>query len=478
MSLSELDSGMVSSHITAVQRLMKEENTFLFVRPTEYDSTVLIKEGFATKSMDIHDKSSNWGPMAGMVPCDPAFSKKLEGTPNENLAPASHGQAHPIQLNLSDTLYAKFRGTKIKEQTGYHMAPNGNTVESGIAPRHDPQVKFCTASDAGATGPKATLFHLKKTGTGWDVSWVKWANAATKAGGTLVPLKVWAYQVGGGEKKPVTGDYDLWMVAPFWKNFGKHSIVEIVEDEHGKSAATPYITELLQKMNVACERADNPVFNHGAEAQNYGFTQTLDKRIAMFTPSGDAYPVSLEVLPQILSEIQNAGYFVYWNKRYGEIDPKLSGKTWKQREESAARALQAFSGYVAELDALRKQGINVASGPDAVRARAAAGHTGVGKARFRHAVRQVIARGDRDIRKFHNDLQELMRKEAKPLAVLRESDFPEGYRQFKGELRRMMQDLQKGVVDSTDPSGTGQADLDRLSDMMSAWKREWEGYFG
>jgi hypothetical protein len=71
----------------------------------------------------------------------------------------------------------------------------------------------------------------------------------------------------------VTGDYDLWMVAPHmsWWKLHMHSLG--VRDEHGSSCATLLDTWLPGKLNEACGRQDNPVFNHGAEAQHYGFTQ-------------------------------------------------------------------------------------------------------------------------------------------------------------------------------------------------------------
>lgn len=475
MSISEIDCGMTKEHIKAVQEQMILENTFLFVRPTEYDSTVLIKAGFATKSMDIHDKSSNWGPMAGMVPCDPAFSKKLIGTPNNKPEYNKHEEAYPIQLKLPRALFLDFLRRKIDEVNGYQLMKDGSVIKGK---KTSLQVKFCKAKGGHKNGNKSTLFCLKAIGAEWEVFWVKWSSSKPKNKiGKLVPIIVWAYEI-KGEKKPVTGDYDLWMVAPFWNKLKSHCIINIESDIHGKSAATEYITKLISRMNKACKRSDNEVFRHGAESQNYGFTQSLDKRIAMFTPSGKAFPVSIQVMPKILSEIQNAGYLVYWNKRYGEIDPKLSGKNFMQRKESRARALKALYAYEKELKALKMQGISTATGAEAVRARAAAGQKGVGAARFRHAVRQVIARGDQDIRKFNNELEKLMREEVKPLKVLMESDFPANYQQFRGDARRMLQDIQKGVVSATATTGTGQTDITKLSKVVSDWLVKWKKYYG
>ena len=40
------------------------------------------------------------------------------------------------------------------------------------------------------------------------------------------------------------------------------------------------ITDLIQTMNAACGQSSTPVFNHGAEEQNFGFTQSLDPKLS------------------------------------------------------------------------------------------------------------------------------------------------------------------------------------------------------
>jgi hypothetical protein len=56
MPVSAQQSGIVARHISAIAELMSRKNSFLFIRPTEYDSTILIEEGYATKSMDVHGR--------------------------------------------------------------------------------------------------------------------------------------------------------------------------------------------------------------------------------------------------------------------------------------------------------------------------------------------------------------------------------------------------------------------------------------
>ena len=107
MSMQEFEkrSGVAQDHVEALRRVCAERKVFLFLRPTDPASTRLIKEGYATKSMDIHHKSSNWGPMAGMVPVDPAFNKVF-GVTQQNPNPAEPlpqplAHAHNLGLHLT-----------------------------------------------------------------------------------------------------------------------------------------------------------------------------------------------------------------------------------------------------------------------------------------------------------------------------------------------------------------------------------------
>src|SRR5438045_7741797 len=73
--------GVSKEHIDAIWKVCQDENCFLIVRPSELQTINLIDLGYPTKNMDVHDKSSNWGLTAGMVPVDKALSKKKDGFP-------------------------------------------------------------------------------------------------------------------------------------------------------------------------------------------------------------------------------------------------------------------------------------------------------------------------------------------------------------------------------------------------------------
>jgi hypothetical protein len=58
----ERKSGIAATHVGSIAATAREVNAFILIRKTNLDATRLIRMGYATKSMDIHDKSSDWRP--------------------------------------------------------------------------------------------------------------------------------------------------------------------------------------------------------------------------------------------------------------------------------------------------------------------------------------------------------------------------------------------------------------------------------
>src|SRR5690606_38506280 len=114
----------------------------------------------------------------------------------------------------------------------------------------------------------AEVCFLMEAATG-KVYW-HWRNKPTKE---PVPERLWGYN-----GTPVTGDYDMWMVAPHISALSGGADIFSNKDAHGRSAASGFTTKFIEALNIACNRKERPVFNHGAEAQNVSFTQAMDKR--------------------------------------------------------------------------------------------------------------------------------------------------------------------------------------------------------
>ncbi len=267
-------SGIVDTHAVAIHQVCKAQNIFLLIRPSTDATMRLIKAGFATKSMDVHDKSSNWGLTSGFVPCDTAFDKNAKGDPNPDLHAHAHGHAQPVHLALTTT--------QLNALMPFRHFGDGGLTGGACA----------TLGEAGDEhyhwGRRGDVCQIRAADG--KVYW-KFRDKPMKAGGHGArrdgarPMMVWGYH-----GVPVTGDYDLWMVVPPISKVHRSEdhLIYSIEDDHGRSAATQYIKKLLNKLNAACMRLSKPVFNHGAEAQNFSFTQALDERLVVFCPGSRA----------------------------------------------------------------------------------------------------------------------------------------------------------------------------------------------
>jgi hypothetical protein len=148
-------------------------------------------------------------------------------------------------------------------------------------------------------------------------------------------------------------------------------------------------------------------------------------------------------MPKVLADLQNAGYLVLWNKRYGESDAHLSGKadpaaeqTRKNRDELLAVMREIRETIDPEKRARLKQT----------------------KAEFSRQIEPERLR----IMKFHDKLSRLMKSDDMTLKALRANDFPDGYQPVAPAIRGIQQRLQKAVVGGA--TGQGQTDAGSMAD--------------
>lgn len=305
LSANPATCGVVASHISAVHTACRAANTFLFLRPSTVPTMRLIEAGFATKSMDVHDKSSDWGLTSGLVPCDQAFSKALKGQPDANPHYHAHGKAQVIHLNLGNGVFEKLNGQNHFEFLTEIQSGPGVDAHGILSYRHF----HCPAKNANVN------FAMER-GSG-RVFWYWRTESPQQDPKKLVPVFVWGY-----DGVAVTGDYDMWMVAPHISKVSGKTGIHSVKDSHGRSAASSFTSTFITQLNHACDRLTRPVFNHGAEAQNVSFTQAMDRRLALFCP-GTLAPVMIPrlVLPGVLHDLLLHGYLVIRNPKW------LSGST-------------------------------------------------------------------------------------------------------------------------------------------------------
>lgn len=305
LRLATEQNGVAGLHLEAIAEVCRKRNCFLFIRPSEPATVRLIKLGFATKSMDVHDKSSDWGLTSGLVPCDQAFSKKLVGTPNPDISPHAHGEAKPVKLVFSVAQFASLWGAKHFELTT-EIPMNGQCFTQAESATH-------------------RHFHSTKN-TNVCFMWSKIDGSVTwkqrQARGTATSVWVWGYN-----GVPVTGDYDMWMVAPHYQDIKRSGLDTVLSmpDQHGRSAAQRFTKMLADELNAACMPKyprGQRVFNHGAEAQNLSFTQQMESKHLVVFAAGRHDPFLIHAISEPLKltslfhDLLRHGYVIMRNPKW------------------------------------------------------------------------------------------------------------------------------------------------------------------
>jgi len=503
--------GVSDLHVDGILDVAARNNFFLFVRPTEDDSIRLINEGYATKSMDIHDKSSNWGPMAGFVPCDGAFSKLPLVPPRKDFHPHPHGLAQPTQLKLTrGVIQAQVGANKMEKdlqrtimrtdfvQEGKSMS--GMLVERRLQLTNAYDVYHASSPLASWTRRIAYAIDPESLAVWWFEMDPGAAAHPTQAV-VLHPMMVWGYFV-DKSLKPVTGDYDIWALVPHISalpSIGDHAMVRVDRGAHGDSAASNYLKRISTELNVACRRATNPVFNHGAEAQNFGFTQKHDTDILMLPPVRDrnlATRIPIGQLKTVLAEIERAGYLVLLNRQWTVPRPKLMGRElpelyeWFRTIETAlkdnalerARKLSPASKSAPKVRPLPPANPELATKNDGATAPPKywkaywkiVAHREITTARKLKS--QAFDKSRNEIVDWYKGLLALMERLDNELTVLTLSHFPPGYHKAQREKQQLQLAIERKATQAMSGGGENYSEAlekeieERGAELLAYWK--------
>lgn len=490
--------GVSDLHVDGILDVAARNNFFLFVRPTEDDSIRLIDEGYATKSMDIHDKSSNWGPMAGFVPCDGAFSKLPLVPPRRDFHPHPHGLAKPTQLKLTQgVIQAQVKANKMEKDLQRTImrtdfVQEGKSMSGILVARLQMTNSYDVyhASNPLASWTRRIAYAIDPQNLA--VWWFEMdPGAATHPTQAVVlhPMMVWGYFV-DQSLKPVTGDYDIWALVPHISalpSIGDHAMVRVDRGAHGDSAASNYLKRISAELNVACQRATNPVFNHGAEAQNFGFTQKHDAEILMLPPVRDrnlATRIPIGQMKTVLAEIERAGYLVLLNRQWTVPRPKLMGRelpefyAWFRTLETGLKdkALErARRLSPASRSALNVQGGGATTPPKYWKAYwKIVAHREITTAKKLKS--QAFDNARKEIVDWYQDLLALMGRLDNELTVLTPGHFPPGYRKAQREKHQLQLAIERKATEAMRGGGENyseelEKEIEKLgAELLAYWK--------
>ena len=205
-------TGIVPSHLVPLQEIAAQTNSIIGVRPVETVATGLIDAGHPTKNFHIKGKSANWGPQAGLICTDQAFSKleKFKHEAPEKLNRANEQVADCIRKNDAVAIPLEISQNRLGELMRLgHIVELAPTEKDGI-------LRF------SAQGPSQQVyaFEGKRTSPSAD-------NYLISHKGK--PIEVLAERAGG---KALTADYDLHMVAPHLGDYGAEDKLPVPDVAH------------------------------------------------------------------------------------------------------------------------------------------------------------------------------------------------------------------------------------------------------
>ncbi|WP_342221354.1 anthrax toxin-like adenylyl cyclase domain-containing protein [Candidatus Fukatsuia endosymbiont of Tuberolachnus salignus] len=323
-------SGMVAEHVSAFAQLAKEQDTYFIFRPVNGFSTSLIAEGAATKGLDVHGKSSDWGPMAGYIPFDQNLSKKL----GDEVAVAKGNQDNQDSLQKKSERFAK---------TQLYITPArlNELQQQGLLKWDENRLQITELSK----GAGDYQFRLVKHQQGYLVEY-RQVDMMEKDHSVWRSLELMGQKI-GDQIKPLTADYDLFMVAPklkeiinsdevkkALKNKGKKfkNVVELittkalsqktrrtVDPEMGSvtSWMPGYLAGLNNKAKEVGYTGGN-VVNHGSEMDN-PFPES-DQCLFVISPEGKVLMTkNWQQTQAVIDDVKERGYIGYSNRNYNAL---------------------------------------------------------------------------------------------------------------------------------------------------------------
>ncbi|UKW64629.1 anthrax toxin edema factor (plasmid) [Bacillus anthracis] len=333
-------SGLVPEHADAFKKIARELNTYVLFRPVNKLATNLIKSGVATKGLNVHGKSSDWGPVAGYIPFDQDLSKKhgqqlaveKGNLENKKSITEHEGEIGKIPLKLDHLRIEELKengiilkGKKeIDNGKKYYLLESNNQVYEFRISDENNEVQYKTKEG------KITVLGEK----------FNWRN-----------IEVMAKNV-EGVLKPLTADYDLFALAPSLTEIKK----QIPQKEWDKVVNTPNSLEkqkgvtnllikygierkpdstkgtlsnwqkqMLDRLNEAVKYTGytgGDVVNHGTEQDNEEFPEK-DNEIFIINPEGEfILTKNWEMTGRFIEKnITGKDYLYYFNRSYNKIAP-------------------------------------------------------------------------------------------------------------------------------------------------------------
>ncbi|WP_176526239.1 anthrax toxin-like adenylyl cyclase domain-containing protein [Bacillus cereus] len=331
-------SGLVPEHIDKFKQVSKDLNTYIFFRPVNKLATSLIKNGAATKGMNVHGKSSDWGPAAGYIPLDQDLSKKhgKKGAVEDgNKANKESLEKHKEDINKIPLRIDQARINELEKEDilkiGEKVNENGKTFSSLITKNEIYEFRINTSSDEVEYRTKPGKTSILGESFGWK------------------KVEVMAKNI-NGDSKPLTADYDMFALAPGLQEIKKRiptdeweqavtdkkpleklkNITNLLikyglerKSDTEKGSLTQWQKEMIDDLNTAAKDAGytgGTVVNHGTEQDNIDFPEK-DDEIFVVTPDGQLILTKSwdDTRKFVEANVVKKGYLYYFNRSYNKV---------------------------------------------------------------------------------------------------------------------------------------------------------------
>lgn len=331
------NSGLVASHVEKFKEIAKNKQTYILFRPVNRLSTSLIEHGAATKGMNVHGKSSDWGPMAGYIPFDADLSKKHDS--EKDVKKGNDDNTHSIAENTGviDKIQLSISDARIKE-----------LKDENIIKDTTPDNRY----DVFDLNKNADVYEFRRERSSGKIEYKTQNGKKSIVGNEITdwkPLEVMG-KIVDQQTKPLTADYDMFGLAPTLEmirdKIPKEKLeaalhkTEILDQvgaltnllkEYGlernadpeKGKLTNWQKDMIDTLNKAAQEAGytgGTVVNHGTEQDNTEFPEQ-DKEIFIITPDGETVLTKswADLQTFIQKNIVEQGLLYYFNRSYNKV---------------------------------------------------------------------------------------------------------------------------------------------------------------
>ncbi|WP_018691487.1 anthrax toxin-like adenylyl cyclase domain-containing protein [Algicola sagamiensis] len=262
--------GFPESHLKVMAQYAQEKNIIFGIRPVDAMNKTLLDEGYPTKDLTIKPKSSTWGPMAGFIPCDQAFSKLEAKKGSEKGQQAIENSNEKVKSCLKDKHAVSGQLVISKNRINELVSKSAGSIESTTTSQN--QISLFVTSPSGE---KFTFQAIE---------------SAKEHGKFSIFLDDEPFHVlcDKNSKLPITADYDLLLVAPNLSDYGAGDLAkgdpsQSVLESHLRNFNAPKETtqpkapqgfissrvkELGDDINARLDRELNKLIHHGADDKN------------------------------------------------------------------------------------------------------------------------------------------------------------------------------------------------------------------